>query len=255
MAEGAPSGEYVLVETRVASFSGSPGQRTTGQAKVAEADAGCLPGGPEGNSRPGNRSGPATEPTRRGATGSPLPLGQPTHTWLRTKGRAPGGEQPPGAFLLAKLTGDEHPVANSHRVLFCSQSSRGTSTRWRTATGCFFAGHLRRHGPERRGHASSWNSRTTHETPAHPLVSCHLPDPRRGMAPSLRAGCVSATGVHARRVPRQPPIRSSSQAGTASRAIRSWACVSRWRTVTVWALSVSLSIVKQKGVPASSMRA
>ncbi len=235
MAEGAPSGEYVLVETRVAGFSGSPGQRTTGQAKVAEADAGCLPGGPEGNSRPGNRSGPATEPTRRGATGSPLPLGQPTHTWLRTKGRAPGGEQPPGAF--------------------CSQSSRGTSTRWRTATGRFFAGHLRRHGPERRGHASSWNSRTTHETPAHPLVSCHLPDPRRGMAPSLRAGCVSATGVDARRLPRQPPIRSSSQAGTASRAIRSWACVSRWRTVTVWAVSVSLSIVKQKGVPASSMRA
>ena len=125
MAEGAPSGEYVLVETRVAGFSGSPGQRTTGQAKVAEADAGCLPGGPEGNSRPGNRSGPATEPTRRGATGSPLPLGQPTHAWLRTKGRAPGGEQPPGAFLLAKLAGDEHPVSNSHRVLFARKARGG----------------------------------------------------------------------------------------------------------------------------------
>ena len=51
------------------------------------------------------------------------------------------------------------------------------------------------------------------------------------------------------------PTCPSSHAGTASIDIFSCCCVSRWRIVTVWDASVSLSIVMQKGVPASSMRA
>jgi hypothetical protein len=37
--------------------------------------------------------------------------------------------------------------------------------------------------------------------------------------------------------------------------MRSWLSESRSRTVTVWLVSVSPSIVKQYGVPASSIRA
>ena len=51
------------------------------------------------------------------------------------------------------------------------------------------------------------------------------------------------------------PTCPSSHAGTASIDIFSCCCVSRWRMVTVWDASVSLSIVMQNGVPASSMRA
>ena len=52
----------------------------------------------------------------------------------------------------------------------------------------------------------------------------------------------------------QPTSRCASQPCTASRPTRSWAIVSRSRTVTAWSSRVSKSTVTQNGVPISSWR-